>query len=337
MRNLCANQMAFAQQLLRQRPGDAAAAFLLGRAEYSRGDDTAAIGWLTQAMESDDRVPFALPYRLRAHAARGELEAARADLERFRQLLEASPADPTWREAYLTSLDAAVSIAEGHEEAAVEVLENMVRDLAWRKPRSVLFYAASGYASLADSLAAKQPARAEQFARRSVELIGQSLAQGMPAPEILAMREFDGLRGRDDLELLLPDFLPMYRGYWKDDGAEVVFHRGAASDRHLADCRLAMARGFEPSSISALQADSADQAIFCSVWRKKPWREDDDRQTCRWANAAAVLMSIDQDPQALRLLADSPHPALKTRLQERLGAFGIAYDRGTGNGQPMPE
>jgi len=317
LQNLFAQQDAFAKRLHAVRPDDPAVALLLGRAAYSREDYEQACHWFTQTLRSDKYREYALPFRARAFAFLGRMDEAAADLDDLRQHLQSAGKHPVWIAAFADALDAKLAAIAGDYAAAEAALQRIEALDDTQRPRSVPYYAAWGYATLAEVRHDSKPA-AEQAAHRSVELLAQSIAAGMPVAEVITTRDFDILRHRDDFRRLVPPLFPTYEACWADDAADVILNPASEPDLHFKKCRAALAEGYEPSSISVLPGQDDNPPLVCSVWRNHAWQATDDLQTTRWANAAAVLMRIGEDQRVQHLLDDCPHNALRLALQTRL-------------------
>ena len=221
-------------------------------------------------------------------------------------------------------LDAVVSAVLGDDAEGMKRLEAM---LAASTKESGMLYNAACACSLASRIVAKKDTgKAKAYADRAVALLKDAVAGGyvdylhmLSDPDLDPLREHPGF-----VEILKVGRLDhRYATVWHSSATLTSTEvHGLDPSEHLVRCRVLVAQGYRPASLSATETRTG-QRLTASVWHL-PVLPEDEKETLakRQANAAVALFKMGNPEKVWPLLKHSPDPRVRSWIIHKLGAMG---------------
>lgn len=257
-------------------------------------------------------------YQLRGfiHARAERREAARQDQEKFKEL------GGTDRQYHY--MDAIVSAYLGEHVEGVQRLEEFIATAS--DDSLTLYDAACAYSLCSRAVAAEDPDRSQDYARRAIELLEQAIAEGYDGFEKLVRdADFDPIREAPAFQQLA-DVVQgdRYLAIWNiDTNFESTEVHGLSTSDALRRWKELIATNYRPTGISVARSISGDTLQSASIWQRprlsQSQRDDLAKQQAR---AAVALIRMGEGDVAWPLLSHSTDPRRRSYTVAALTEFG---------------
>jgi len=303
-----AKRPAAAEERLRQaeaalatNPSEASARLERGQAHFALGNDVAAVADFSVVLErgADSTALF---YRALARARQGQYALAVSDLARLQQLGDT---------LFVRACALIVTCLANQQPVDLEPLERLLAS-RWNDPH-VVYNTACAYAAAAQTIAASDAQRAEQFAQRAVELLKHTEELGDHFEGLMAAdADLDFLRGRPEFDALVERGRPELAYVLLFHGlADRHFVRlaGLTPEEHQQQGHALVREGYRPVALAVMQPAGGRVPAVASVWHLPviPTARKDAHAT-RQARALLALAALDETDLVWPALAHSPEP-----------------------------
>lgn len=293
-----------AEAALAADPSDVAARLERAQAHFALGNDVAAVADLAVVLERGEH-QAALFYRALARARQSQFSLAVADLARLQQQGDT---------LFVRACAVIITCLENQQPVNLEPLERLLAR-RWNDPNA-LYNTACAYAAAAQTIAATDAKRAEQFAQRAVELLKRTEALGDHYNGLMAAdADLDFLRGRPEFEAMVERGRPELSYavlFHALSGRNFVRLAGLAPEEFEEQARTLVREGYHPAALAVVQPAAGRVPVVASVWHHmllEPAQKD--AHAARQARALLALAALEQTDLLWPALQHSPEPRIR--------------------------
>jgi serine/threonine protein kinase/formylglycine-generating enzyme required for sulfatase activity len=310
--------LADAEAALTKNPDNTGARLSRGYAHLSLGHEQQALDDFSAVLEKEPQQLQARGWRAVLLARMNRSAEARADLQ------ELGKDGDSFQ---IAAFEAEVAAWLGEPMDSLKTVEAQIRTN--RRNTLFLFSAATTYAEIAAGIRARGDAElARPHADRAVALLRQARDENPRLlPGLLRNPAFRELRDHSGFQELVTKE-KRDREYSQltqtSPGRDSRESHGLIPEDHLRQCRAFMTDGCRPQSISVSALGPGKPLVTASIWHRPILSHTTrDEFAERQAQAALLLMRLDEGAAGLSRLRGGADPRVRTVTIERLAASGI--------------